>query len=94
MSGINIESAVELYYRCTELGIKEIEQIFGCKESKARSFKVIAHEQMVKDGVKVWNARNVDTESAYKAWGIDVPALEKRLTHLHRIQDKGVISNA
>ena len=88
MPGINLEAAVELYYRYTEIGIKEIELIFGCKESKARMLKVKAHEQMVADGVKVWDARNVDTESAYKAWEINVPALEKRLAHLRRIQCK------
>ena len=94
MSGINLEAAVELYYRCTELGSKEIGEIFGCKASKVYQLKLKAREQMAADDVKTWGANNVDTECAYKAWGLDVVALEKRLTHLRRIQNKGVIVNA
>ena len=93
MSGIDLEVAVELYYRCTELGSKEIGDIFRCKASKVYKLKLLAREQMTADGVKTWDARNVDTECAFKAWGLDIGSLERRLTHLRRIQNKGVINN-
>ena len=37
------------------------------------------------DEVKVWNALNVNTASAYKAWGLDIADLEYRRKKLKEL---------
>lgn len=88
----NIETAVRLYYSRTELGNKEIRELFSCGKNSAVTLKKRAKELMAKRAIKCWNAKNVDTETAYQAWGLDIQKLEERLKKITSLKAKGLIS--
>lgn len=83
----SIETAVKLYYSRLALSNKDIEVLFGKlgKATVAR-LKDLAREQMITDDVKAWNALNVNTPSAYKAWGLDIAELERRNEKLKQLE--------
>lgn len=83
----SIETAVKLYYSRLALSNKDIEVLFG-KLGKARvaRLKKLAREQMRADEEKAWNAVNVNTGSAYKAWGLDIADLERRNEKLKQLE--------
>lgn len=85
-NNINLEAALRLYYERLELSCDDIRDIFGdmCPSTVTR-LKNKARKQMVEDNSQVWNARNVNTASAFKAWGLDPAELEKRLTKLRKL---------
>ena len=39
---------------------------------------------MICDNVCFWNARMVDTETAFKAWGLDIANMERRYAKLQK----------
>lgn len=82
----NLETAIRLYYERVELSSKDIESIFGCSITTVTKLKCLAHEQMDKDDVPNWNARNVNTEAAFKAWGLDIGTLERNLLKLRKLK--------
>lgn len=83
----SIETAVKLYYSRLSLSNKDIVVLFG-KLGKATiaRLKELAREQMRADEVKAWNALNVNTASAYKAWGLDITELERRNEKLKQLE--------
>lgn len=85
-NNINLETALRLYYERLELSCDDIRAIFGeISASTVTRFKRRARAQMAEDDSTVWDARNVNTASAFKAWGLDPAELEKRLTKLRRL---------
>ncbi len=75
----SIETAIRLYYEKTELTNKDIEDLFGKHASSTIArLKEKARQQMTEDNVPVWNAQRVNTEAAYKSWGLDIADLERR----------------
>lgn len=88
MNRINLEAALRLYYERLELSCDDIRQIFGPMSSATMARKKKqAREQMIEDKTEsaIWDARNVNTVSAFKAWGLDPVELERRLTKLRRL---------
>lgn len=81
----SIEKAIQIYYEKTMLFPKDIRAIFECGPTSAAKLRDIAAQRMEEDRVPVWNARAVDTESAYKAWGLDIRNLERRAEKLRRL---------
>ena len=86
----SVEKAVLMYYEKPLMKRKDIITLFGCSPSKASELKTEAMQQMEEDGIPVWNALAVDTETAYKAWGIDIGKLERQLVKLKKLQAIGV----
>lgn len=85
---VNIEAALKFYYGRLELSSDDIRRIFGPMSSTTIArMKKRAREQMVLDKTEhnIWNARNVNTVSAFKAWGLDPEELERRLTKLRQL---------
>ncbi len=84
---INLEAALRLYYERLELNCDDVREIFGPMGSTTMSrMKKQAREQMVKDGnPPIWDARNVNTVSAFKAWKLDPADLEMRLAKLRKL---------
>ena len=82
----DIDTAITIYYRYPEISSKEITQIFR-KRSKATvsRLKKIAQKQMVEDDVYSYGMYKINTECAYRAWGIDVEDLEKRRNKLQKL---------
>lgn len=83
---IDLKTAVELYYTRSELSNKDIERLFGHLSSATISrLKGKARQKMVEDNVPCWNARLVNTQVAYKTWGLAIEDLEQRYEKLKKL---------
>lgn len=79
----SLETAIRIYYERTQLTNSDIRQLFGAKGSATiAKLKDAAREVMRQENAPIWNATTVDTESAYKAWGLDIANLERRYKRL------------
>lgn len=83
----DLERTVEIYYQRNELSNSDIMEIFS-KHSSATLAKLknIAREKAVTENIAVWNARNVNTASAFRAWGLDIADLEMRVRKLRELK--------
>lgn len=83
----SIENAIFIYYSRIEIGNKDITELFGNLSSATISrLKRKAREQMAIDGVKSWTGYGVSTESAYRAWNLDINDLERRYAKLKELK--------
>lgn len=82
----DIGAALRTYYEKRELTISDIMELFGVGRSKAARLKQRALEEQRRDGRPLWNGRAVNTECAYRSWGIEVRELENRLGALRRLR--------
>ena len=83
----SIGSALSVYYSHAELGNKEIKKLFGkLSPTTVAKLKRIVKDEMWKSGVASFGSYTVNTEVAYRVWGIDVDALERRLQKLRELQ--------
>lgn len=78
---VNIDTAVTLYYAKTEITTRDICAIFGCCKTTANLLKKQALEVQKKDGTPLYNARAVNVETAFRAWGLDIKRLERAQKH-------------
>ena len=82
----DLKSAIRLYYGRTELSSADIRELFGELSTATISrLKRRAREQMVADNVPAWNAQNVNTASAFTAWGLNISDLENRYAKLREL---------
>lgn len=82
----DIDTAIHIYYAYPELDNAQIRELFGITgSSTVARYKKPVLEQQSKDGVKTMCANTVDTETAYKVWGIDIADLEKRRDKLKKL---------
>lgn len=79
-------AALKLYYEKRELSTGDVQQLFGVGSTTARRLKHMAQEEQQKRGIRFWNARSVNTECAFEAWGLDVRTLENSLGRLRRLR--------
>ena len=84
----SIENAIQIYYEKTMLFTRDIKAIFKCSPVTAGNLKRFAEEKIAEKNIPVWNAGAVDTEEAFKAWGLDIKDLERRLEKLRRLSLK------
>lgn len=80
-TNVNIDTAVTLYYSRTEIETKDIMEIFGCGATKANQLRRMARDAQTKAGKPFYNARAVNVEIAYGAWGLDVKRMERAQKH-------------
>lgn len=92
----DIETALRLYYERLELSNKDIKELFETSTGTVYRLKAIAKEEMDSMGVPCWNATHVNTEAAYKAWGIDIQKLERNYKRLQslRLKPEGAVGGA
>ena len=82
----DIDTAIMIYYRYPEIGAKEIVQIFRKRsKSTVSRLKKIAQKRMIEEDIYTNGMYKINTESAYRAWGIDVEDLEKRRNKLQKL---------
>lgn len=88
----DLDTAVQMYYECIELHNDDIQKLFISDKTsrpisrcKVNELKKLARERMGEENTLVWNALAVNTKAAYKAWGLDIDDLEKRLTKLREL---------
>ncbi|MCI9414535.1 MAG: hypothetical protein HFJ79_05070 [Clostridiales bacterium] len=75
----SIDKALEIYYRHSEIGNKEMTTLFG-KHSTAtiNRLKQLVKSEMAVRGIRSYCAYSINTKLAFEVWGIDVDDLEKR----------------
>ena len=80
----DVENALRIYYDRLELSNKDIRELFPDVKSNTTitRLKHIARDLMVKESIFSLNPMYVNTQSAFRAWGIDPEDLEARLTKL------------
>ena len=85
----DLELLIETYYKKVELSGDDIGKLFNTEcSSTITNLKKLARKQMAKDNILPWNAFDVNTECAYKAWGMNIKELEERYDKLRRFQRK------
>lgn len=93
-----LETALIIYYSYSEIGNAQIQELFKREKSKSRlspntvvKLKDIAKKQMRKDGKFAFRPNFVNTKSAFKAWGVNIPEIEdgyKKLQKLSLLKTK------
>lgn len=81
----SIETAVRMYYSKYELSRSDIMELFGCGGTKAGELKRAAVAYQREQGVMLRVNSAVCTDLAYKAWGLDIDALEKRFQKAEKL---------
>ena len=87
----DIKKALELYYTKTEISSADIRDLFGCCPSTATKLKTDVKKAMAQEEIRTWLPNNVDIETAYKVWHIDINELEKKLAKLNKLKNAQVI---
>lgn len=83
----SIESAVRIFYEKSELTNNDIKQLFDVHSSATiTKLKNLARKRMAEENITVWDARNVNTATAYKSWGLQIDDLEQRLRKLRELK--------
>jgi hypothetical protein len=81
-----IENALKIYYTHSELGNKQIHELFGKRSSATVSrLKRAVKNEMAKREVLSYGMHKVNTSIAFEVWGIDVSDLEKRMKKLKNL---------
>ena len=82
----DIDTAIHIFYRYPEIGAREITQLFSRhSKSTVNRLKKLAQIRMIEDDIYTHGMYKINTECAYRAWGIDVEDLEKRRSKLHKL---------
>lgn len=85
----NLNLILETYYSKVELSSEEIKKLFdNCSISSVNKLKKVAREQMAEDGKLPWDSRCVVTESAFKAWKIDIQKIEERALKISSLRKR------
>ena len=83
----NINTALKIYYTNSELGNKEITDLFGRRSSATVSrLKRVVKDEMSIRSILSYGANKVNTDVAYDVWGIDVKDLEKRMRKIRELE--------
>ena len=84
----DLRYAIELYYRRTEITTSEIIQLFGgIGRARAAKLKDLARAKMAEEECIIFNPSCVNTESAYRTWGLDITSLERRYKKLQSLKE-------
>lgn len=91
----SIEKAIELYYAKINLNSKDIAELFGgISKGTVCRLRQLARVEMKNCGLPIWDNVHVNTEAAYRAWGIQIADLEKRYKKLKDLGLKGESKDA
>jgi hypothetical protein len=82
----DIDTALSIYYRQSEIGNREIKTLFG-KHSSAtiNKLKRLVKAEMIEKGIRSYTAHTVNTAIAFIVWGINIDDLEKRKAKLQKL---------
>lgn len=83
----DLGEAIRMYYSLYELRTSDIKALFGGIGSKrAKDLKDVAKQYVRENNLPELNAMTVDTEAAFRAWGLDIKNLEMRYNKLRRLE--------
>ncbi len=83
----NIDTAIRIYYKYSEIGNPEMRELFG-KNVSARTlarYKQEIYERQNQLGIKNLLPHYVNTKVAYEVWGMNIEDLEKRRAKLKKL---------
>lgn len=83
MRAPDAETVIRIY-GLTEIGTKEIKELFGCGDAKACEKKREAKKLMAEEKVRCFVSTNVNTKVAFRAWGIDFGEYEERYRYMKK----------
>lgn len=83
----DLRGAIELYWRKTEIGTNDICKLFGVNRQRAGKLKEVARDLMGTRSTVNYDARCVNTEVAYEAWGLEIGNLERRYAKLRKLEE-------
>jgi hypothetical protein len=87
MNQPNVKVALRIYFEKPRIGTKEIRELFSpIGTSKITELKNKAREIMKQRDIPPFDAYTIDTDCAYKAWGLDPVELEKRYQKLKKLE--------
>ena len=82
----NARVALAIYYSKSAIGHADIKLLFGnIGQERITKLKAVARERMREENCPTDNARYVNTDCAFEAWGIDVKRLTKGLGILEKL---------
>ncbi len=81
----DLETAIRLFYEKNELAPKDVKEIFGCSAPMAAKLIRRGQEEMELSGAPYWNLRNVNSECAFRSWGLDIGRMERALARLRKL---------
>lgn len=85
----DLKLLLEMYYTMDELSSEDIKKIFpGCSHSFVTTKKKEARAKMAEENTMVWNNTCVNTNSAFKAWGIEIEEIEAKALKLQKLKTK------
>jgi len=75
----SIENALSIYYNNSEIGNKEIIELFGKRSTATVSrLKKLVKNEMTKKNIMSYCMNKINTNVAFSVWGLDIADLEKR----------------
>lgn len=79
-----IETAIRIYYERIELKNADIMELFGMNLSRGKIVKMKEAAKVIMDeeNIQSYDATAVNTDAAYRAWGLNIDDLERRLKKL------------
>ncbi len=84
---VDIDTAIRIYYQYPEIGNAQIRELYGKIGNKTiQDYKNAVRERQIEEGIKVNQFHCVNTETAYKVWGIDVEDLIRRREKLKKLK--------
>ena len=82
-----IDVALRFYFEFPELETAHINELFGgISKSAINNLKKKAREQMVIDNVVTFSPSAVETDSAFKAWNLNVESLKRKQKQYARMR--------
>ena len=83
---VRIRRALEIYCERDSIGNPEIKELFGCCDGTAIKLKRMARAVMEEEGVMPRSNSCVNTDCAFRAWGLDVETMERKVRRAERLK--------
>lgn len=75
----SIETALRLHDETIELNNAQIQELFGpLGSNRISALKKMVRDELTAQNKPIRNERTVDTDTAYKVWGLDIDQIEKK----------------
>ena len=81
----DFKTCLRIYYTYPELGSAEIKELFGVSDGTAIAMKKLVRKRQAEENVMVLDKHCVNTELAFKVWGIDIEDIERRQRKLEKL---------
>jgi len=83
----SIDTALEVYYKHSEIGNKEISLLFGrLSSATVAKLKKAVKKEMINKDVFSYGLHKINTTIAYCVWGLDIVDLENRQKKLRALK--------